>query len=255
MNIIHCLVLLLIFIFLFRKKNNKNNLVVKKKLPQLGLIRQEGNVLVLGTGNKGLIILLAASKEVVLNNEEGYYQSIAPYVKDYTIVTYDLPHHKKVTGGHSEVKDPPLEIWGTDPTVLEKNNLLLNDIIKKYKIPGKPVILSGISRGGYLSSMYPNADYYFLFSPVINLRKLKEYKNATFPEADQYVDENSFTGKKLFIYINSDDTRVGGDWIIKHMTDVVGVNKNGKNHKMMTGKGGHTTPRDIFKKAVKHFSL
>ena len=188
---------------------------------------------ILKYGNKGLIILLSSSIETVLSDK--YYQSIGPYVDDYTIATYTLPYHN--------MKYPLVQWSNRDmKNIIKKNNKMIDIIIKDYPI--KPVILSGISRGGYLSAMYTSADYYFLFVPVIDWNQLNEWKGK-----NKINPMPSFKNDTIYyIYASKNDNRVNGTYVINYVKNQCHL----RNCDIVIGNTKHNVPLKIFKESVKN---
>lgn len=179
-------------------------------------------------GRKGLVVLLSASEEVVLSNK--YYQSIGPYMEDYTVVTYSLPYKSS------------LEEWSTRDieTVIALNNEIIDTIAKKYL--ARPLILSGISRGGYLASMYPDADSYYLFAPAIDLNQLSEWKGKNrFPRVATFNP-----AKKYYVYSSLNDDRVNGKFVIEY------VQNECSWCTLKIGHSEHSVPISEFKDAARH---
>lgn len=186
---------------------------------------------ILNHGNKGLVILIQGSKETVISDT--YYQSIGPYMDDYMVVTYTLPYHNK---------ELPLEWWSRKDMreIVRENNYMIDIILEDYPI--RPLILSGISRGGYLSAMYPTADYYFLFSPVIDWNQLREWKgkNKTQPMP-------SFRNDSIYyVYTSRNDDRVNGTYVIDYVEKQCVL----RICDIVIGDTGHSVPVKIFKEAV-----
>jgi len=184
------------------------------------------SVYVIQRGNLGVVILLAGSYETVLSDE--YYQSIGPYMSGYTVITYSLPF------GSS------LEEWSSRDMldVVSLNNKLIDAIVSDY--PGRPLILSGISRGGYLAAMYPNADSYYLFSPVMDWNQLSEWegKNRS-PPLPTFFPEKSY-----YVYSSTNDDRVNGGLVIDY------VSSECSWCVLKIGNSGHSVPVSIFMDAV-----
>lgn len=179
-------------------------------------------------GEKGLVLLLSASEETVLANE--YYQSIGPYMHGYTIITYSLPY------------DSSLEEWSkrsmTD--VIAANNKMIEMIATDYLV--RPLILSGISRGGYLAAMYPHADSYYLFAPVMDWNQLSEWKgkvHQSLPPLPSFHHNKSY-----YVYSSTNDDRVNGTFVIEY------VQNECSWCTLKIGNSGHSVPIPIFKDAV-----
>ena len=180
-------------------------------------------------GTKGLVILLSASTETVLSDT--YYQSIGPYMDDYTVITYTLPYHDR---------DSPLNEWSNrDMTyIVEENNKMIDIISIDYLM--RPLVLSGISRGGYLAAMYPKADYYFLFAPVMDWNQLTEWKDKNKAQSLPSFKNDSV----YYVYSSRNDNRANGTFVIDY------VEKHCFSCTLKIGESGHSVPEDIFEEAV-----
>lgn len=180
-----------------------------------------------------LIIVLSGSKESFVKND--YYKAICPYSK-IRCVTFTLPYHNE---------ENPFTHWnkvGIGAIVNQTNNKI-KKIYNKYK-PNK-LILTGISRGGYLASMYKEADIYLIFSPVIKWSELTEF-NKNGPN----IDVNNLKKKRIFGFVNSNDYRVNGTVVVNFFNSICKYCKN-KNSTFIVHKGtSHSVPKNIFKKGA-----
>lgn len=185
---------------------------------------------------KDLIIVLSGSKETFNNNE--YYRSICPYT-NIKCETFTLPYHNKKN---------PFKYWNS--IGMEKIVNMTNSKIKKLQDYYKPtrLILSGISRGGYLASMYKNADIYLLFSPVIKWKELNEFDNEG-PE----IDIHHLKTKRVFGFVNSNDYRINGSIVVDFFDKLCENNKicKNRNKKIIIEEGTlHSVPKEVFKKGA-----
>ena len=182
---------------------------------------------VLQHGSKGVIVVLAA--DVATVQREPYYQSIGPYLPEYTVVTFTLPDHAP---GYTVA---PLTAWaqrGSMVEVVAATNAMLTTIKKDFT--QQPFIVSGISRGGYLAAMYPDADYYFLFAPVLDWLQLREWKDIPNhpPEALWKFQKDA----KYYVYSSTNDERVNGAVVIEY------VEENCLGCILKQGTSGHSVP-------------
>lgn len=185
---------------------------------------------ILQHGSKGLVILLSASIDTVVSDT--YYQSIGPYMEGYTIVSYSLPYHDR--------SSKPLEEWANHDmeAIVSANNQFIDRISSIHEM--RPLILSGISRGGYLAARYMKADKYFLFSPVIDCNQLNEWKGKGKTPLLPTFKKDTF----YYVYISANDNRVNGTFVIEY------INNNCDNCTLHIGNTGHSVPLEVFEQSV-----
>ena len=183
--------------------------------------------------NRDLIIVLSGSKETF--NKNDYYKAICPYT-NIKCETFTLPYHDK---------NDPFKYWKRDgiESIVNSTNNEITKILNKYK-PNR-LILAGISRGGYLASMYIKADIYLLFSPVLKWTELNEFDND-----GTEVNINNLKKKRVFGFVNSNDYRVNGSIIVNFFNKICNNCKTREFTFINHDSSSHSVPINIFKRGA-----
>lgn len=180
-----------------------------------------------------LIIVLSHSKEKFKENK--YYQSICPYTSK-KCETFTLPYHDLPR---------PFELWNLSgmESIVEMSNKKIEEIKKKHNYTR--LILSGISRGGYLAAMHQDADIYLLFSPVVKWSELKEF-NSDGPD----IDITNLQEKRVFGFVNDKDTRINGNVVVDFFNKICNKCLDSRHTFIVNEGTEHTVPINIFKRAA-----
>lgn len=180
-----------------------------------------------------LIIVLSHSKEKFQENK--YYQSICPYTSK-RCETFTLPYHELPR---------PFEKWNLTgmETIVNMSNTKIEEIKRKHNYTR--LILSGISRGGYLAAMHTDADVYLLFSPVVKWSELKEFDRDG-PD----INITNLQQKRVFGFVNDKDTRINGNVVVDFFNKICNKCLD-SGHTFIVNEGTeHTVPINIFRRAV-----
>lgn len=180
---------------------------------------------------KDLIIVLSGSKETFKNNK--YYRTVCPYTFGVSCTTFTLPFHNTTN---------PFVIWNQTgmETIVHMSNNEIDTLKKKYN--PRRLILSGVSRGGYLAMMYEHADVYLVFSPVVNWSELDE-----FSEPGPQIHTDHLINARVFGFVNDKDSRVNGTVVVNFFEKI-----KTKYNKFIVEKSDlHSVPAHIFKAAAR----
>jgi dienelactone hydrolase len=206
-----------------------------------------------------LIVLSGVAQDTLL--KPSFLQAgkfLAP--RGYLCVSIDLPSH----GKFEAAGDKGLSGWGKraaagEDFVAEFNSRLSKVvdhlIAQKWTDPDK-IAVCGTSRGGFMAYRFaahdPRVKCAAGYSPVTDLKKLSEFRNAQSSTAvdamsvEAHVD--ALAGKPIFIVIGDRDDRVGTDAAV-HFARVLSAAALKKNvpsrvdlHVICEPRANHTTP-------------
>lgn len=178
---------------------------------------------------KDLIIVLSGSKKTFETNK--YYRTVCPYTF-ISCTTFTLPFHDNTN---------PFFIWNQTgmETIIQMSNNEIDKLKKKHN--PRRLILSGISRGGYLAMMYEHADVYLLFSPVVKWSELDE-----FTDPGPRIPVDHLIKARVFGFVNDKDYRVNGSVVVNFFEQI-----QTKNNKFIIEKSDlHSVPPIIFEVAA-----